>query len=119
MNMSKYLGNAFLKVDDIKASGPIQVTITDVSEGRFGKPDLTFDDGTRLSCNGTNGRVLARAYGLESDDWVDKRVELVVGGIKYDGKMNEAILVKPISPAIENKSPPKRGGDLDDEIPFS
>jgi hypothetical protein len=32
--------------------------------------------------------------------------------------MNEAILVKPISPAIENKSPPKRGGDLDDEIPF-
>lgn len=118
MDMSKYVGNVFLKVDDIKASGPIRVKITDVSEGRFGKPDLTFDDGTRLSCNTTNGRVLARAYGMESDDWIDKQVELVVGEIEYDGKMNEAVLVKPISPSIENKAPPKKP-DFDDEIPFA
>jgi hypothetical protein len=118
MYIRKYLGNAFLKVDDIKASGPIRVTITDVSEGRFGKPDLTFDDGTRLSCNVTNVRALARAYGMESDDWVDKEVELVVGEIKYDSKMNEAILVKPISPPIKSKSPPKHGDDMNDEIPF-
>jgi hypothetical protein len=118
MDMSKYLGSVFLKVDDIKKTGPVQVTITDVSEGRFGKPDLTFDDGTCLSCNATNGRVLARAYGMDSDDWIDKRVELAVGEIKYDGKMNEAILVKPISPPIENKAPPKRSNDIDDAIPF-
>jgi len=106
MDMSKYIGNVFLKVDDIKASGPIRVKITDVSEGRFGKPDLTFDDGTRLSCN------------MDSDDWIDKQVELVVGEIEYDGKMNEAVLVKPISPPIENKAPLKKP-DFDDEIPFA
>lgn len=86
--------------------------------GPLGKPDLTFDDNTRLSVNTTNVRTLARAYGVESDDWIDKQVELVIGEIKYDGKMNEAILVKPISPPIENKAPPKKP-DFDDEIPFA
>jgi hypothetical protein len=116
MDMSKYMGNVFLKVDDVKASGPIQVRITDISEGRFGKPDLTFHDRTQLSLNTTNNRVLARAYGMDSNDRIDKQVELVIGEIKYDGKMNEAILVKPISPPIENKAPPK--SEFDDEIPF-
>ena len=119
MDMSKYIGGLFLKVEDIKANGPVRVRIVDVSEGRFGKPDLTFDDGTRLSCNVTNGRVLARAYGFDSDDWIDKEVELVVGEIQYEGKPQEAVLIKPISPPIENKAPPKRDDDLGgDEIPL-
>jgi len=116
MHMSKYLGSVFLKVGGIRASGPIRVRITDVSEGQFGKPDLTFHDRTQLSLNTTNNRVLARAYGMDSNDRIDKQVELVIGEIKYDGKMNEAILVKPISPPIENKAPPK--SEFDDEIPF-
>src|SRR5262245_50484823 len=107
MDVSKYVGSVFLKVDDIKASSR-RVTIVDVVEGRFGKLDLHFDDGTCLSCNATNSRMLARAYGMDSDDWTDKQVELVVGEIKSDGKMNEAILVKPISPPIENKAPASR-----------
>ena len=117
MDMSKYMGNVFLKVDDIKASGPIRVRITGVSEGRFGKPDLTFHDGTQLSLNATNCRVLARAYGLESDDWIDKEVELALGEVEYQGKPQEAILVKPISPPIENKASPKKP-EFDDEISF-
>jgi len=116
MDMSKYMGNVFLKVDDVKASGPIQVRITDISEGRFGKPDLTFHDRTQLSLNVTNVRVLVRAYGMDSDDWLDKEVELEVGEIQYQGKPQDIILLKPISPPIENKAPPKP--DLDDEIPF-
>ena len=114
MDMSKYVGNMFLKVDDVKAKGSIRVTITDVSEGRYGKPDLTFNDGTRLSVNATNGGLLARAYGMNSDDWIGKRIELVLGTIDYQGKPQEAVLVKPISPPID--APPKP--DLDDEIPF-
>ena len=117
MDMSKYIGGLFLKVEDIKGSGPVRAKIVDVSEGRYDKPDLTFDDGTRLGCNATNGRALARAYGFDSNDWVGKEVELVVGEIQYQGKPQEAILVKPISPPIENKAPPKRDDDLD-SIPF-
>ena len=111
MDMRKYMGNVFLKVDDLKASGPIRVRITKVSEGRFGKPDLTFHDGTQLSLNTTNARVLARAYGLESDDWIDRQVELALGKVEYEGKPQEAILVKPVSPS--SKKP-----ELDDETPL-
>src|SRR5262249_57941157 len=86
MDMSKYVGGLFLKVDDIKASGPIRMRIVDVSEGRFDKPDLTFDDGSKLGCNATNGRVLAKAWGFDSDDWIDKEVELAVGETEYQGR---------------------------------
>ena len=116
MHMGKYLGSVFLKVEGMRASGPIRVRITGVSEGRFGKPDLTFHDRTQLSLNVTNVRVLVRAYGMDSDDWLDKEVELEVGEIQYQGKPQDIILLKPISPPIENKAPPKP--DLDDEIPF-
>jgi hypothetical protein len=121
MDVSKYISGLFLKVEDIKESGPIRVKITDVSEGQYGKLDLTLDDGTRLSCNATNVRALAKAYGFDSGDWVDKEVELVFGEIPYKGKPQEAILVKPISPPIENKAPPKPAPAPPadgDEIPF-
>jgi hypothetical protein len=116
MDMSKYMRNVFVKVDDVKASGPIRVRITDVSEGQFGKPDLTFHDRTQLSLNATNGRVLARAYGMESDDWLGKEIEFYVGEIQYRGEAQEAILVNPITPPIEKKAPPP--SELDDAIPF-
>jgi hypothetical protein len=117
MDMSKYVGGLFLKVDDIKATEPVRVRIADVREGKFEKPDLTFDDGTRLSVNATNGRTPARAYGFDSDDWIDKEVDLVVGEIQYQGKPQEAVLIKPVSPPIENKTSPKRD-DPNDAIPF-
>jgi hypothetical protein len=125
MDVSKYLGNAFRRVGDVKVNGPIRVVIANVTEGKFDKPDLTFDDGTRLSLNVTNTRILARAYGTDSADWIDKEIELNVGETEYQGKLQESILVKPISPPIEKRPPPKpkgesdKRGDLDDEIPFS
>jgi hypothetical protein len=118
MDLSNYFGSVFLKVEDIKTSGPRRVKIVGVQEGRYGKPDLHFDDGTCLSCNATNGRRLAKAYGFDSDDWLGKEVELVVGEVQYQGKPQEAILITPISPPIENKKPPKPEPGLDDEIPF-
>ena len=66
MDMSKFSGSAFLKVPDIKeAPGPVRVVIEAVTIGQYGKPDLTFTDGTKLSVNPTNNRVLIAAYGTE------------------------------------------------------
>jgi hypothetical protein len=125
MDVSKYLGNAFLTVGAVKVNEPIRVVIENVTEGKFDKLDLTFDDGTRLSLNVTNTRTLARAYGTDSADWIGKEIELSVGQIPYEGELQDSILVKPISPPIEKRPPPKpkgesdKRGDLDDEIPFS
>jgi hypothetical protein len=120
MDISKYYGSVFLKIEDIKAGGPRRVTIIDVQEGRYDKPDLHFDDDTCMGCNATNCRTLAKAYGTESDDWIGKEVKLTVGEVKYQGKLQEAILVTPISPP-GNKRPPKpepKADFGDDSIPF-
>jgi hypothetical protein len=121
MDMSKYSGAAFLKVGDIKANGPVRVMIADVQIGEYGKPDLWFTDGTRLSVNATNNKILCQAYGIESDNWMGKELELVVGELEFKGKPQEAVLIKPISAPIEKKPPPKRknrGSDMNDEIDF-
>jgi len=76
MDVSKYLGNAFRRVGDVKVNGTIRVVIANVTEGKFDKPDLTFDDGTRLSLSVTNTRTLALAYGTEGADWIGKEIEL-------------------------------------------
>jgi hypothetical protein len=113
--MRKYVGGFFLKPDDLK-QGPIHVTIAALSMGKYERPDLEFDDGSRLSLNATNARVLARAYGYESDDYIGKRIELTLGEVEYQGWMQESILIRPISPPVENKALPK--SDTDDHIPF-
>jgi hypothetical protein len=117
MDMRKYSGSGFLKVPDIAASGPRQVTIVDVSEGKFGKPDVEFGDGSKLGLNATNNRTLVTAYGTDSDDWINKQVELVVGEVEYQGTPKACILIKPISRPIAKKAPAPEP-NLDDQIPF-
>ena len=71
--------------------------------------------------NATNNKALCQAYGTESDDWFGKELELFVGEVDFKGKPTESILVKPISPPVAKKSPPKRksrSSDMDDEISF-
>src|SRR5262245_21141198 len=109
MDMRKYSGNTFIKVGDVR-DGPRRVVIEDVAEGKYGKPDLHFDDGTKLSVNATNNRTLMLAYGDESEDWIGKEIELYLGELKYNGDMQEAVLVKPISPPLDHgRLPPPSG----------
>jgi hypothetical protein len=118
MNVREFIGGTFLKPEDIGAT-PIVLTIVEVAEGKWDKLDLTFDDGSKLSLNATNGRAIARAWGYESNDWLGKQVELSVGFTTYKGEQQESILSRPLSPAIpasERKPPP--APTIDDEIPF-
>lgn len=123
MDMSQFASTSgFLKAADIKANGgPLRLKIVDIRDGQFGKPDLHFENGAKLGLNATNGRTLLNAYGADSNDWLDKVIELSVGTIQYQGENKEVILAKPISPATR-KMQPKPGAtivrDLDDEIPF-
>jgi len=129
MDVSKYLGRTFRTLPEVKVNGPLRMVIKSVVEGKFDKPDLVFDDGTRLSISATNTRILARAYGTDTANWIDKEVELYVGETEYEGEPQESILIKPISPAVEKKrrqdgaTPARRirrgpANDIDDDIPF-
>jgi hypothetical protein len=114
MDMSQFSGERFVKIADV-ADGPIPERIAGVRMGRYEKPDLVFENGDILSLNQTNTDILCRAYGAESDDWTDKQVELYQGEIKYQGQMQPAVKVRPISPTVATTF-----GDpaLNDEIPY-
>jgi len=120
MNMREFAGEMFLKVEDLRGSGPKKVTIGSIGDGSYGKPVLKFTDGTLLSVNATNAKTLIRAYGEESDDWPAKTVELYIGQTQFKGTPTDSILVRPISPAIPlaKRTAPKPTDDISDDIPF-
>src|SRR5215471_1519046 len=91
MDMRQYMGTSYFNVDDIAPGGPRQETILDVQIGNYGRPDLHFADGNRLSLNVTNTRTLGRAYGTDSKDWIDKIIELYVGEIETKDGNKHAI----------------------------
>jgi hypothetical protein len=120
MDTREFIGS-FLKPEDV--STPVVLTIANVAEGKFDKLDLTFDDGSKLGLNNTNGRKVARAWGYESDAWINKQVELSAGRITYKDEEQDTIVLTPISPAMPANEPALAksltlGGPIDDDIPF-
>ena len=120
MDMRKYSGANFLKVDDVRAE-PLRGTIASVKIGKYDKPDMHLESGDCLSLNATNTHTLIRAYGPNSDDWLGKDIELFVGEIEFEKKPIDAVLVRPISPplTVKERTKPATGHDeMDDSIPF-
>jgi hypothetical protein len=120
--MKGYAGKHFVKIDDVR-DGPIKGTIVDITEGQFEKLNLTLDTGDCLSLNKTNTTILMRAFGTDSDRAIGQTVRLLLGEIKYQGRMQEAVVLEPIKPAPDAAfgSPAnakKPSTDPDDEIPF-
>lgn len=97
MDMRKFSGSGtFVKCADVR-SGPLQEKIAGVVIGKFDKPDVIFQSGAKLSVNATNNRTLVRAFGVDSEDWIDQVVELFLGEIEFQGRLQEAVLLRPIS----------------------
>jgi hypothetical protein len=124
MDMSKYASSTFIKVDDLE-SGPEKKLIVEIEEGKYDKPVATFDDGTKLSLNGTNVGTLIRAFGKNDKDWINKKIELYVNTLRYNGADNPAVLVRaletvpPAARTAPDPAPLKSAkDDMDDSIPF-
>ncbi len=129
MDMRKYNGSRFLKVEDLRDE-PKQKRIAAIVEGEYDKANVIFEDGNRLSLDVTNTQKLSEIYGFDSEDWVGHVIELYVGSIRYQGKDQDAVLVRAVSkpehygeqPAEPEKKkpdkPPSIANDMDDEIPF-
>jgi hypothetical protein len=114
MDMRKFSGSTFVKVADVR-SGQMQEKIASVEIGQFGKPDITFESGAKLSINATNNKTLMRAFGTDSDGWIGHVVELYLGEIDYQGKPQEAVLLRAVDGSTSRKKPSKPAPD---EIDF-
>ena len=122
MDMRPFAGSSFITVETLR-DGPREEVIVSVEPGKFDRPVATFESGYKFSLNVTNVTAVLKAYGPNDQDWIGCTVELYVGDLRYNGGIQEGVLVRPISPPkpVEArtpvpKTPPKN--DMDDEIPF-
>jgi hypothetical protein len=139
MDIRKYSGSSFFKVDDLKDRPPLQARIAAVELGQYDRPDITFESGKKLSVNATNNETLVDAYSWDSETWIGHVIELSVGDGQFKGEPIKLIKVRPISKPEQygeaNKQPEpvqrnpeplpglsetrgSNGRDMDDEIPL-
>jgi hypothetical protein len=114
MDMRKYAGSSFLKVEDVRDSTR-RDEIVDVTMGDFDKPVLHLASGDKLSLNATNTKALNRAFGWDSASWAGKTIELYIGQVEFKGQEQDSVLVRSISPPV---SPDAGKGDMGEEIPY-
>lgn len=135
MDMSKYNSGGLIKSDDIR-DGPLQERIGCIYEDeKYGRPVLEFENGDKFRLNITNNRILCKAWGRNSDDWIGLDLELSIGTYKDWNtdpvEEKETVIVKAISvrdPTRGNGSPettqatsrprPPTHDEMNDEIPF-
>jgi hypothetical protein len=125
MDMRQYVGEQFIKVDDVRA-GPLAVQIKTVKQGKFDRPEVVFESGETFSLNVNNTKILTRAYGPDSTDWHGKKVTLELGKVEYQGALQDSVVVKPVSPPLAaderakatTKMAAAAKADMDDSIPF-
>jgi hypothetical protein len=138
MDMRQY-SSGFIKPDNVR-DGPLLAHIVNVfiSE-KFNRPVLELDTGEQFTVNTTNNRVLVKAYGPKSEDWIGHQIKLALGHYKdwtkdppVDAETVTLEAVTPRQGAAGNgahridpaqlPAPIKKHTleeDLDDEIPFA
>ena len=128
VNVKKYATGLILP-DDVRDGARQERIINVYISDKFDVPVLVFESGDEFLCWPSNGRVLAKAYGFESEDWRGHVVELSLGSYvdKKDGQTKDTVDLKPITPrdgasnngGPQRTDPAKLAKDLNDEIPFN
>jgi hypothetical protein len=134
MDMRKHSAGP-IKPDDVR-DGPRTEKIVHISvDQKYGHPVLELESGDTFNLNKTNSRILSKAWGYESDGWLQQEFELSLGSYKDwntdPPEDKPTVTVKAISPAkppeaqngggavvpVPKSFPPQRD-DMDDAIPF-
>ena len=121
MDMRQFAGSSFITIETLR-DGPREEDIASVEPGKYDKPVVTFESGDKLSLNKTNVNTLLKAYGPNDQDWIGCTVELYVGPLRYNGTIQDGVLVGPVSPPkpVEARTPvpTQPAPDMNDDIPF-
>jgi hypothetical protein len=103
MKISDMHPGRFLKAEDAKGK-PIVATIDYVELELVGqgadqkeKPVLHFSNGVRpMVLNVCNKNTIAKAFGEESEDWAEKRIEISCQKVDFGSKLVDGLRVRPI-----------------------
>lgn len=121
MNINAAFPSDYLKAADL-AGQRVTVTMSHVKMAKMGednRPVLYFQGKDKgLVLNKTNMNSIASAYGYETDDWAGQRIEMFPMDVEYQGKMVEAIRVKPARARAQQQfAEPASGANGDYEQP--
>lgn len=104
MKLSELFPSNLLKAQDVTdAGGEMELTIFNVELKEFDgdngvkerKPIIIFaEDNKRMVCNKTNGNILAEMFGDDTDQWLNKKVTLIVQQVDFAGKSTPAIRIR-------------------------
>jgi hypothetical protein len=124
--MSDAFPSNYLRASDLQ-NRTVRVVISGIQSEKIGddtKPVLYFQGKAKgLVLNKTNANNIALVYGDESDNWMNRPLDIYPTMVDYQGRSVEAIRVKvppitqPVAPPVQQSAadmPP----DYDDEIPF-
>jgi hypothetical protein len=130
MDMRKY--SAGIITSDDLHDGPQTEKIINIYENEKHKcAVLEFESGNQLYLWGNLARVLYKAWGYDSGDWLNQEVELKLGHY-LDKKAvppteKDCIVIRAVSPAkpkpnggtpVPALSAADKRGDMDDDIPW-
>jgi hypothetical protein len=94
----------YIKPDHVR-DGPIQTRIVAVLKNeKFDRPLLELETGSQFTLNDGNCNTLMKAWGYNSNDWIDQELELFLGTYK---DWNEDPPVEKETVKVRAISPPK------------
>ena len=109
MRVSDAFPSKFLKADDLKGQ-TAQLTIDHVEMDDVGddrKPIAYFQGAKKgLVLNVTNARAIAALAGDDMNAWGGMPIELFSTPVSYQGRMVDAIRVRPLDPVHAKKTAP-------------
>ncbi len=131
VDMRKYAAG-IIKPEDLHDGSRLE-KIVEISENdKYGCAVLEFESGNQLFCWNNYARILTKAWGYDSENWLDQELELSLGHYldKKTDTQKETIDLRTISPAkpgafnapgkaIAPSGAAPRGNDMDDDIPFA
>lgn len=139
VNINEEFPSKYLKAADLQGHA-VKVKVRDVVSETIGndrKLVMYFQNRDKgMVLNKTNARTIGDLYGDDTDDWVDKVVEVFAMKVEFNGRMVDGLRVRvpppprqgsvtvaPNARARAEQPPPPvddgyRGEPLDDEIPF-
>lgn len=130
MDMRKY-ASGFIKPDDVRDGPRTDKIINVFISEKYNCPVLELESGDQFLVNNTNTKILNKAWGWDSDDWINQIVEFSLGHYKDwradPPEEKETVAVRAVSPrqpAADDggtkavAAPRPRASDMNDDIPF-
>jgi hypothetical protein len=139
VNINEEFPSKYLKAADLQGHA-VKTTIRDVVSEQIGgdrKLIMYFKGKEKgMVLNKTNARTIGDVFGDDTDDWIDKQIEVFAMKVDFQGRMVDGLRVRVLPPprkaniapnardrAMAEAGPPPaddgyRGDPMDDEIPF-